>query len=319
LAAQAALSPVFRRSSRLLVIGDAWVLKQWPGLKAGIHSITDPDEMIDSPGLINVLHVPHPGIRSLQRGRPSVLSGEVAAQSLRVAAAYCLQGRVQGLLTGPVSKESLHKAGVRFGGQTEFLAHLSGAQSPEMLMMSGSLRVILATRHIPISKVPSTLTTQRIVDCTTRAAEAVRLCFGVRHPRIGVCGLNPHAGDGGVIGTEERRVILPAVRRLALRYPVQGPLAADPLLSAAAAGAYDLAVAMYHDQALIALKLHDPDKVVNMTIGLPFPRVSPGHGTAFDLVFQPNRIRLGPTLASMEILRGLLMTFPKVYNLKKGK
>ena len=315
-AAGMALSTRARLSCRPLVIGDASVLKQWPGLRARIHPVTDPGDAIDSPRLVNVLHVPHPGISALRRGRPSALSGEVAALALRVGVALALQGRVKGLFTGPVSKESLSMAGLKFGGQTELLARLSGARSPEMLMLAGSLRIILATRHLPLAKVPAALTSWRIEDCAIRAAEAVRAHFSIKHPRIGICGLNPHAGDNGVLGDEEKRIIAPAVKRLAKRYTVKGPLTSDVLLSDAAKGHYDLVVAMYHDQALIALKVHDADKVVNMTIGLPFPRVSPGHGTAFDLAFQPSRVRLGPSLASLDTLLGLVKTFPKVYNLK---
>jgi len=319
MAGQCALSPRIRRLCTPLVIGDAWVLKQWPGLKARIRPVIHAEEAANSPRVINVLHVPHPGIKALRRGRPSALSGEAAALFLRVGVALALQGRVKGLMTGPVSKESLWMAGLRVGGQTEFLAQLSGARSPEMLMMAGSLRIILATRHVPLSKVPSVLTSEGIEDCVARAAEAVRIHFSIRRPRIGICGLNPHAGDGGILGEEEQQIIRPAVQRLSRHYTVHGPIAADALLRDAAKGCYDLVAAMYHDQALIALKMYDSDKVVNMTIGLPFPRVSPGHGTAFDLSFQPHRIRMGPSLASMELLLGLVKTFPKVYNLKMRK
>jgi len=200
LAAQAALSRSIRRSCRPLVIGDAWVLKQWPGLHARIHPVAHPEEVIDSSSLINVLHVPHPGIKNLKRGRPSALSGEAAALSLRVAAALCLQKRVKGLFAGPVSKESLSMAGLRFSGQTEFLAHLCGTRSPEMLMMARRLRVVLVTRHLPLARVSGALTMRKIEECALRAVEAVRVHFGIRHPRVGVCALNPHAGDGGCAG-----------------------------------------------------------------------------------------------------------------------
>lgn len=305
LASQAVLMNLWR-GYQPLVIGDAWVLQCLAGLPARIHPVAGPEEIISSPRVINVLHVPHPGIRQLVKGKPSALSGEAAALSLRAAAALCLQGRVRGIFTGPVSKESFFKAGLNFNGQTEFLAHLTGARDPEMLMMGGKLKVVLVTRHLPLSKVSGQLNRQRIVACVRSASEALQRHFGIRSPRIGVCGLNPHAGDGQVLGHEEKTMIQPAVRLLSKQLKIEGPFAADSLLSRAAQGAYDLVVAMYHDQAMIALKVHAPREVVNVTVGLPFPRVSPGHGTAFNLARTPKKIDLGPTRAAVERLLSLV-------------
>ena len=294
------------RAHRPLIIGDAWVFRCLPRMRARVHPVIHPEDAVESPGVLNVLHVPHPGIRKFDKGRSSALSGEAAAMSLRVAATLCLRGEVKGLFTAPVSKESLWSAGIRFGGQTEYQGHLTGVRSLEMLMLGGRLRIVLVTRHLPLKNVSGSLTARRIQSCVATAAQALRDDFGIRSPRIGVCGLNPHAGDAGVLGNEERRIIQPAVRRLSRRFRAEGPFPADSLMAQAAQGAYDLVAAMYHDQAMVALKVHAPVETVNMTIGLPFPRVSPGHGTAFDLVFSPEKVELGPSRSAIDRLLSLV-------------
>jgi len=198
-------------------------------------------------------------------------------------ARLCLAGELAGLVTAPLSKRLLHDAGWRFEGHTELLAHLSGTKKFAMMLVGGPLRVALATVHVPLARVPRLLTAARIFDVIELSHQACRR-FGFRRPRIGVAGLNPHAGEGGLLGGEESRVIAPAVRRAARKgLDVTGPWPADTLFHKAYHGVFDAVVAMYHDQGLAPLKMIAFDTGVNLTLGLPFVRTSPDHGTAFDI------------------------------------
>ena len=203
--------------------------------------------------------------------------------SVHAAVQLALARRVAAVVTGPISKESLHLAGIPFPGHTEMLQALAGAPQVEMLMASGPLKALLITRHIPLKSVPGRLSIPGIVESVRLADRYLRRYLG-RRPRWAVCGLNPHAGDNGILGDEEKRIVAPAVRRLAVAgLSVRGPLPADTAWSQHAAGRYDACACLYHDQGMIPLKALHPEKLVNITVGLPFARTSPGHGTAFDL------------------------------------
>lgn len=194
-------------------------------------------------------------------------------------------GRAAAIVTAPISKTSWDLAGhTEFPGHTELLAARFEAKRTAMLFVGPTLRVVLVTIHVPLSRVPGLLTVERIKDTIELGHEAcVRL--GVTQPRIAVCGLNPHAGEGGLLGEEDGRVIVPAIKGAAAGgIDVRGPFPADTVFLAAAKGAYDLVVAMYHDQGLIPIKLVDREHAVNVTIGLGETiRTSPAHGTAFDI------------------------------------
>jgi 4-hydroxythreonine-4-phosphate dehydrogenase len=203
---------------------------------------------------------------------------------LELAAARLKAGLADAVVTGPVCKESLQALGFPFPGQTEFFADALGVADYGMLLTGERLTVGLATIHLPLAAVPAALTVDGIVrigrltyDFLTRR--------GVVRPRIAVAGLNPHAGEGGAFGDEEARVIAPAVALLENRHPgvFSGPAVPDAVFREAAGGAYHAVLAMYHDQGLIPLKLLDFDTAVNVTLGLPRPRTSPDHGTAFAL------------------------------------
>lgn len=221
--------------------------------------------------------------------RPRVRHGQVRADAGRAAAAWiegaveaCLDRRLDGLITAPICKEAFHRAGIVEPGHTEMLARLTGARRYAMLLFGGPLKVILATRHVPLARVPEALTRRAVREAIEMAGLALPWLAG-RPGRIGVCGLNPHAGDGGLLGDEERRVIAPevrAARRAGLA--VEGPVPADTLFFFAKRGDYDVVVAMYHDQGLAPLKMLAFDRGVNVTLGLPIVRTSPDHGTAFD-------------------------------------
>lgn len=223
---------------------------------------------------------------ALPPGHPAAARAAVAW--LQDGAARCLRREVDALVTAPVNKEAIVRSGQPFVGQTEFLAALAGLDRPVMMLLGADdrgrwLRVALATTHLALRDVAAQLTREKV----ERAIElAVQACIelGLPRARIGVCGLNPHAGEGGEFGDEEPRIIGPAVESVRPRHPdVHGPLAADTLFHRAYRGDYDAVVAMYHDQGLAPLKMVAFENGINWTLGLPFIRTAPDHGTAYDI------------------------------------
>ena len=201
-------------------------------------------------------------------------------------------GRATALVTNPIAKSVLYAAGFQHPGHTEFLAELAGrgrdaTPQPVMMIWSEELAVIPVTIHIPLEAVPGQLTTELIVETGRIAAADLKRRFGVARPRLALCGLNPHAGEGGALGKEDGAIVVPAVEQLrALGIEASGPYPADTLFHARARAGYDVALGMYHDQALIPIKTIAFDEGVNVTLGLPFIRTSPDHGTAFDIAGQ---------------------------------
>lgn len=227
--------------------------------------------------------------RFRQPGRPhsaraAAACGEAAYAAIREAVRLVTTGRAAGLVTAPISKAHLAAAGYTFPGHTELLAELCGGVPVRMMMVGARLRVVLVTTHVALAAVPQQLSRGRVLETIVLTARALRQQFGVAAPRIAVAGLNPHAGEQGLFGSEEARVIAPAVQAARRRgLEVHGPLAADSLFPEAANGAYDAVVCMYHDQGLGPFKLLHFADGVNLTLGLPFVRTSPDHGTAFDI------------------------------------
>lgn len=212
-----------------------------------------------------------------------------AVHWLRQAAAACMAGIANGMVTAPVSKEAIIQAGYEsFTGQTEFLSELAGTNDTAMMLLGQSeygnwLRIVLATTHVRISLLANSLTQEKVSKAIGRAADACKL-LGLPQARIGVSGFNPHAGEGGKMGDEEQRIIIPAIEIAHQRgIDAVGPIPADALLRKAWMGEFDVVVSMYHDQALPALKMVAFNTGINWTVGLPFVRVSPDHGTAFDI------------------------------------
>jgi 4-hydroxythreonine-4-phosphate dehydrogenase len=226
-------------------------------------------------------------------GAPSVAGAEVALAAMERAAAGALSGEFSAVVTGPVSKSWLQKAGYPFPGQTEFFAARWGGE-PTMAFCGGRLRVTLLTWHIPLREVPSHLTAtelERTIGAADELARASRTSAEVGQstliPRIGVCGLNPHAGEGGLLGEEEREIIDPILDRLRSRFPqLSRTQPADTLFARQLKGEFDVVVALYHDQGLGPLKTIDFDEAVNVTLGLKHVRTSPDHGTAFGIAGQ---------------------------------
>ena len=216
--------------------------------------------------------------------------GAVRADAARAAYSYILsavaaaQNHLLGaIVTAPISKEAFQRAGIPEPGHTELLARLTGTRRYAMMLFGDKIRVVLATRHLPLRKVADSLTPAAIVEAVEMLALALPW-MGFRRARIGVCGLNPHAGDGGALGSEEKTVIAPALSRCRKRgWNVSGPIPADAIFHQHLAGKYDAVVAMYHDQGLAPMKMLSFDTGVNLTLGLPIVRTSPDHGTAFDI------------------------------------
>ncbi len=226
---------------------------------------------------------------SAKPGKPDAANAPSVIESIETAVRLVREGKAAAVVTNPIAKHVLYEAGFRHPGHTEFLAALASqadgrAHHPVMMLWSEELAVVPVTVHIPLSAVPSALTTDLIVLTGRIVARELKERFGLAHPRLALAGLNPHAGENGAMGQEDRTVIGPAVDILrADGIDVAGPLPADTMFHARARSRYDAALAMYHDQALIPIKTIAFDDAVNVTLGLPFVRTSPDHGTAFDI------------------------------------
>jgi 4-hydroxythreonine-4-phosphate dehydrogenase len=217
-------------------------------------------------------------------GRTTRMAGRSAADALLCAAGLALDGRVDAIVTAPVSKRALHRAGAPYPGQTEFLQDLTGSDEVAMMLVADNVRIGLATIHIPVRRIAAALRTDLLLRRLRVIHSALRNDWAIRVPRLGVLGLNPHAGEDGDLGDEEGRVITPALRRArAAGMAVDGPFPADAFFARKAYRRFDAVVAMYHDQGLIPLKMLAGGRGVNVSVGLPIVRTSPDHGTAFDI------------------------------------
>jgi 4-hydroxythreonine-4-phosphate dehydrogenase len=219
-------------------------------------------------------------------GRPEASGAQLALASLAASVDAVLAGGASAIVTAPVSKSALATIGHRFAGQTEYLANRAGLvpENAVMMLAGPSLRTVPLTVHCALAEVPGRLTQDLIVARTRITAAALSRDFGIERPRIAVSGLNPHSGESGAFGDEEARIIVPAINRLISEgFDVSGPHPADALFAPRQRQSFDVAMCMYHDQALIPVKALDFDQGVNVTLGLPFVRTSPDHGTAFDI------------------------------------
>jgi 4-hydroxythreonine-4-phosphate dehydrogenase len=218
-------------------------------------------------------------------------AGAIAMQAIEDAVTLCLNGIVPAMVTAPINKESFALAGARHPGHTELLAELCGLSESEVVMMltDESLRVALTTIHVPLSEVPSLITKDKVFGTIEKVNRYMIQLYKIENPRIHVLGLNPHAGDNGVLGDEEQLIISPAIfDAKEAGIDVWGPFSADAYFGARRWENCDVVIAMYHDQGLIPIKMLSFDKGVNITLGLPFVRTSPDHGTAFDIACENN-------------------------------
>ena len=221
-------------------------------------------------------------------GQPDASSADAALASIRRAVADVQSGQASAVVTNPIAKSVLYQAGFRHPGHTEFLAELAAtngkAPQPVMMLWSPLLAVVPVTIHLPLREAINQLTTELIVETTRIVAAGLHRSFGLARPRLAISGLNPHAGEDGSLGTEDKTIVAPAIEILRTQgLDVRGPLPADTMFHEAARKNYDCAICMYHDQALIPIKTLAFDDGVNVTLGLPFVRTSPDHGTAFDI------------------------------------
>jgi len=263
----------------LVFIGDPDQLQRRAELLSLDVSTSPPEAAM--PGDMKVLSVSlaNPGVC----GTPDPANSEALLEGLRIAVSGCRDERFVGMVTAPMQKSVVNDAGIPFSGHTEYLAELCGTALPVMMLVADRLRVALITTHLPLRAVADAIDTKRIVDIVSILHSDLRTKFGIPSPSIVVCGLNPHAGEGGHLGREDAEIIAPAIESLReAGIDVRGPVPADTAFTPAA-GAADVIVAMYHDQGLPVLKYAGFGNAVNVTLGLPIIRTSVDHGTALDL------------------------------------
>jgi len=286
---KALVDPRIKRVCHPIILGDSGVLQRTVKGKFNSRFVCwQPGQ-----GLLSLLESHDAGVvcslsslseRESTPGRPTKAGGHAAYRYIVVAAKLALSGVVDAMATAPISKSILQDAGYNYPGHTELLAELSRTPECRMMLIGKKLRVVLVTGHIAFTKVASSLSRDGISTTLELAHRSLRDFFGIRRPRIAVAGLNPHGGEKGIFGDEEKEVIGPAIRT-AKRKGIQawGPFPADSLFYQAARGDYDAVVCMYHDQGLIPLKLHHFFGGVALTLGPPFVRTSVDHGTAYDI------------------------------------
>ena len=228
---------------------------------------------------------------------PAEEAGRIVGESVEAAVKLALAGEVGAIVTAPAEKKALNLAGYRYPGHTEWLAHLAGGVPVAMMLASDRLRVVLVTTHLPLRDVSGALTTARVLSAGRITAKALSEWLGIEHPRLAVCALNPHVGEGGLFGDEDQTILEPAARQLG----AAGPLSADTVFVRGLRGEFDAVLAPYHDVGMTAIKVASFGAAVNVTLGLPFIRTSPDHGTAFDIagkgIADPGSLREAVRLA----------------------
>lgn len=255
--------------------------------------------------------VPGIGVGKMVSGGAQLQSaGELTGRAVEQAARMAMDGEIQAMVTGPAEKRALHAAGFEYPGHTEWLAALAGGVDVAMMLAAEGLRVVLVTTHIPLSQVLQDLTVERIVRVGRITRQALGDWFGIPDARLAVCAVNPHAGEGGLFGDEDDTVLAPAAAQL----DAAGPLPADTVFLKASRGEFHAVLAPYHDVGMTAIKMVSFGKGVNVTLGLPFVRTSPDHGTAFDIagrgIADPASMRKAVELAIELAARGTHATAP---------
>ena len=283
---RAANDPGLQRICRMILFGDAGILRERAGmlnLPFSLRSIRL-EELGGGSAEPVLVEVPA-GRDPITPGQGSSASGEAAARSILACVSGCRDGQLQAMVTAPIHKKHLAEAGYPYPGHTEFLAQLAGVSSVAMAFLTDRLKVVLVTIHLPLSRAIERITAEAILEklgVTVREFQRLSLPCG----RIAVAALNPHAGEQGMLGMEEIERIEPAIREARSLYPgtvIEGPAPADTIFHRAAEGEFDVVLALYHDQGLIPIKLLGFGEAVNVTLGLPFIRTSVDHGTAFDI------------------------------------
>jgi len=276
-----------RRVCQPLVIGSLPVMERTVRslrLSLRVVGVSGHGDAIGRRGTIPVLDPLERPLERFRMGAVSKQTGAASAAFIVKAVRLAQLGCLGAIVTGPINKEAINLAGYDYPGHTEMLADLTKSKESGMMILGGPLKIMFVTTHVAIKRLPASLTSDRIGKAIRLAHKALREYFDVKKPKIGVAAFNPHAGEHGLFGNEEQRVILPACRLARARgINTSDPMPADTLFGKAARGAYDGVVAMYHDQGLIPLKLLAFGRCVNLTIGLPIIRTSVDHGTAYDI------------------------------------
>jgi 4-hydroxythreonine-4-phosphate dehydrogenase len=270
-----------------IVIGDASVIEEvlhLIKLPVKLRIINSPDESKPALGSIELIDMEI--IKKFKKNRPTAQGGHASASYIKKAVELALDRQVDGIVTAPISKDTLRMAGFKWPGHTEMLADLTKTEDYAMMLVGEPLRVILVTIHTALKNVPDLITKDRVLKTIHLAKKACDM-LEIKNPRIAAAGLNPHAGEAGIFGDEEIKKIIPAIKEAITEgIPVSGPYPPDTIFHKAYKGDVDIIVCMYHDQGLIPLKMIAFDKGVNVTVGLPFVRTSPDHGTAYDIAWK---------------------------------
>jgi len=275
------------QACRPIVFGDRDVLSraiQIQNLSATLELIDKVPEEGYLPQKIFLFPLSRLEAASLRFGEPDKTCGEAMVKYIEEAVRWVRNGRLDAITTCPINKQAMNAAGYAFPGHTELLAHLVGTSSVAMMFLGSRWKIVLVTTHLPLKEVSRWITANRILSIIRLTDEGMKKYFKIPHPKIAVLGLNPHCGEGGLLGEEEKREILPAIAEAkSLGMDIQGPFPADSFFDLSGRYTFDAIVSMYHDQGLIPIKMFDFKEAINFTLGLPFIRTSVDHGTAYDI------------------------------------
>ncbi|PIQ85315.1 MAG: 4-hydroxythreonine-4-phosphate dehydrogenase PdxA [Candidatus Omnitrophica bacterium CG11_big_fil_rev_8_21_14_0_20_43_6] len=283
---------ILKNKAVFTVIGDRLVLAKTAKI---LKTNPNPFKFID---LNNVAG------KEFKFGSLNAPNGRASLEYLDTALELLKMNKIDCLVTCPVSKEAINLAGFKFSGHTEYLGQQTGSSDLVMMLINDKIRFSLLTRHIPLQDVCRSLKPEAVRKNLLNTVAGLKNLFHIKKPRLVVCGVNPHASDNGVIGAQEGKILIPVIKNLNRRpgsFVIKGPLSADVAIAQAAKGKFDCAIAAYHDQALIALKLTGFNSGVNLTLGLPFVRTSPLHGTAFDIAGNPALADCGSLVAAIRL------------------
>lgn len=291
---------------RPVIFGDQgvlWKTIQRLGTRATLEVFKEAPEKGYSPRKIFLLPLSHLSASSLRFGKPDRACGQAMVRYIEEAARWVRNGKLDAMTTCPIHKQAIHDAGYSFSGHTELLGHLAQASLVAMMFVGSKWKVVLVTTHLPFRKVAQWITEERVFSILRLTGEGLKKYFGIPRPRVAVLGLNPHAGEKGLLGKEERKEIIPAIKKARSQgIKAEGPFPADSFFNLSSSSSFDAVVAMYHDQGLIPIKMFDFQGAVNLTLGLPFIRTSVGHGTAYDIagkgLADPNNLTNAILLAS---------------------
>ena len=277
-----------------MIVGDAKVLTSvlesskgaWSKENLRLNPIKNIRKAKFNYGAIDLFDLDNIDMDRLKPGKVDSMCGKATFEYIKKGIEIVKSGGAKGMVTAPLCKKSMEDAGFSYPGHTELLAELTGTKDFAMMLVGGNLRVVLVTRHLPLKEVASSLSKEKVLLAIRLGVEAMK-ALGIDSPRVGVCALNPHAGEWGVLGKEEMETIIPAIEEAKKEeINISGPFPGDKAFYDTAGGRYDLAIAMYHDQGQVPVKLLSYTKSVNVTLGLPFVRTSPCHGTGFDIAGQ---------------------------------